>query len=133
VRTFREEDRKLIPKAMNEIATGVAKGMGGGAKLDYTRMLPATINDIKMAAFARDVASTVLGKKHVYAPEPSMGGEDFAYFLQKVPGAFIYLGARNKAKGAVWPHHHPKFRIDEDAFVIGMEVLVRLAETFLNQ
>jgi amidohydrolase len=132
VRTFLEEDRKLIPKAMKGIAEGISKGMGGNAKLDYTRMIPATINDLKMAAFARDVAATVLGSKHVHAPEPSMGGEDFAYYLQKVPGAFIYLGAGNEKKGAVWPHHHPKFRIDEDAFVIGMELMLRIVDRFLS-
>jgi len=132
VRTFREDDRKLIPKAMEEIMNGVARGMGGKARLEYKRLLPATINDLKMAAFARDVAATIIGKNHVFAPEPSMGGEDFAYFLQKVPGAFMYIGAGNKEKGAVWPHHHPKFRIDEDAFVIGMELLVRIVNKFLS-
>jgi len=132
VRTFREDDRKLIPKAMEEIMNGVAKGMGGKAKLEYKRLLPATINDLKMAAFARDIAATIIGARHVSAPEPSMGGEDFAYFLQKVPGAFMYIGAGNKEKGAVWPHHHPKFRIDEDAFVNGMELLLRIVNKFLG-
>jgi len=133
VRTFLEEDRKLIPKAMKEIVEGVAKGMGGKAKLDYSRLIPATINDLKMAAFARELAAGIVGKKHASAPEPSMGGEDFSYFLRKVPGAFIYIGAGNEAKGAVWPHHHPKFRIDEDAFVIGAELMVRIAEKYLGE
>ena len=132
VRTFREDDRKLIPKVMEEIINGVAKGMGAKPKLEYRRLLPATINDLKMAAFARDIAATIIGPKHVFAPDPSMGGEDFAYFLQKAPGAFIYIGAGNKEKGATWPHHHPKFRIDEDAFVIGMELLLRIVNKFLG-
>lgn len=132
VRTFLEEDRKLIPNVMKEIVEGVAKGMGGMAELSYTRMIPATINDLKMAAFARGIAGGIVGKKNVSAPEPSMGGEDFSYFLRKVPGAFIYLGAGNESKGAIWPHHHPKFRIDEDAFVIGMELLLGIVDEYLN-
>jgi amidohydrolase len=131
VRTFLNEDRKSIPRDMKKMAEGIAKGMGGNAVLDYTRLLPSTTNDPKMAAFAKDVISTLFPKKNILSPDPSMGGEDFAYFLEKVPGAFIFLGAGNKEKGAIWPHHHPKFRLDEDAFVMGVEVLVRLVEKYL--
>ena len=113
-------------------AAGEAWEAGGKAVLDYTRMLPATVNDPKMAAFAAEIAEGVVGKKNVVTMEPSMGGEDFAYFLMKAPGAFIFLGAGNKEKGAVWPHHHPKFRIDEDAFVAGVELMVRIVEKYLG-
>ncbi len=132
VRTFLDEDRRSIPRDMKKIAEGIAKGMGGNAVLDYTRLLPSTSNDPKMAAFAREVIATIIPRKKIVSPNPSMGGEDFAYFLEKVPGAFIFLGAGNKEKGAVWPHHHPKFRLDEDAFVTGVEVLVRIVEKFLG-
>ena len=131
VRTFLEEDRKIIPKAMKNIAEGTARGMGGKVRLNYTRMIPATVNDPKMVAFASDVAAGIVGKRNVITMEPSLGGEDFAYFLMKAPGAFIFLGAGNKEKGAIWPHHHPKFRIDEDAFVAGVELLVRIVEKYL--
>jgi amidohydrolase len=55
---------------------------------------------------------------------PIMGGEDFAYYLQEVPGCFFFIGAGNEEKGATYPHHHPHFDIDEDALSIGVQALL---------
>ena len=55
------------------------------------------------------------------------GAEDFAYYAQKVPAAFLFLGARNEAKGCAYPHHHPRFNIDEDALPLGAALLAAFA------
>lgn len=60
-----------------------------------------------------------------------MGGEDFAYYLQKKPGAFFNVGAGNKDIGAVYPHHHPKFKIDERSMLYCGEAFAALAEDYL--
>lgn len=64
------------------------------------------------------------GRYALVEMEPIMGGEDFAYYLQEVPGCFFFVGAGNEDRGAVYPHHHPRFDIDEDALGVGVEVLL---------
>nr|MBA2442772.1 amidohydrolase [Rubrobacter sp.] len=56
--------------------------------------------------------------------EPIMGGEDFAYYLREVPGCFFFVGAGNEEKGTTYPHHHPRFNIDEDALPVGIEAML---------
>jgi amidohydrolase len=60
-----------------------------------------------------------------------MGGEDFAAFLARVPGAFIAIGSRNESRGLTFDHHHPRFDVDEESLRIGAEVLLRTARRFL--
>ena len=61
-----------------------------------------------------------------------MGGEDFSAFLHRVPGCFIAVGSRNRAKGLAWDHHHPRFDVDESSLEIGAEVLLRAARRVLD-
>jgi len=61
-----------------------------------------------------------------------MGGEDFAYYLQQVPGAFVFLGTRNVAKGLTAPHHNPKFTFDEDIFPVAVSIFVAVVRRYLS-
>ena len=87
-----------------------------------------------MAAFAGGCAKEVLGEDHVitHVDNPNMGGEDFAYYLAEVPGAFMFLSSANHAKGTDVAHHNPKFNVDEDVFWKGSAAFVNIAEKFLN-
>lgn len=60
----------------------------------------------------------------------TLASEDMAYFLQKIPGCFFFLGSANPEKGFNAPHHHPQFDFDETALAIGVEVFVRFVEAF---
>jgi len=92
------------------------------------------VNDERVAALVADSARKMLGKRHVIEDvEPSMGGEDFAYFLEQVPGAMFMLGAGNPEKGACHPAHHPKFDFDEDAMAIGAALMVDVALELLER
>jgi amidohydrolase len=75
-----------------------------------------------------------VGEQGVDSSEEVMttGSDDMAYFLQAVPGCYFIVGAKNEEKGAAYPHHHPRFNIDEDAMPIGVEVLARAALDFLK-
>ncbi len=77
----------------------------------------------------------VVGEDHVIVslPAPNMGGEDFAYYLQKAPGAFCFLSSSNTEKHTDVPHHNPKFNIDEDALYKGSALFVDIVERFLNR
>jgi hippurate hydrolase len=124
VRTLDPDLRKMMPERIEELARGVAKGMRGDIDLDYTFSYPVTVNDEDAAARALSVADDLFGGGSVLElPNPSMGGEDFAYFLEKVPGAFIWLGVGEDVSGL----HTPRFAFDEDILPRGAALLAALA------
>ncbi|NJE46331.1 amidohydrolase [Thermococcus sp. GR7] len=129
-RYYKPEVGEMIKKRMAEIIEGVAKTHGARAEFSINDLVPPTINDKAMADFARKVAEKYRLRHGDVAM--SMGAEDFAYYLQRVPGAFLALGIRNEGKGIVHPHHHPKFDVDEDVLHLGTAMEVALAFEFLR-
>jgi hippurate hydrolase len=124
VRTLDADLRKQIPARMEELARGIAKGMQGDVDLDYTFSYPVTVNDEAAASRALTVAEDLFGGESVLElPNPSMGGEDFAFFLEKVPGAFIWLGVGEDVSGL----HTPSFAFDEEILPRGSALLAALA------
>jgi hippurate hydrolase len=109
---------------MEELARGVAKGMRGDVDLNYTFSYPVTVNDEQAASIALNVAEELFGGESVLElPNPSMGAEDFAYFLESVPGAFIWLGVGEEVSGL----HTPRFAFDEEILPRGAALLAALA------
>ena len=131
-RTFAKVTRKLVHRRVKEIAEGIAKSMGGRAEVDYEEFLPATVNNPKMAALAREAAVAVVGKRNVVDAAPSMGGEDMSLYLERVPGCFAFVGLRNEKRGIVHPHHHPKFDMDEECLAVGTDLMVEFTRRFLS-
>jgi len=124
VRTLNPDLRERMPGRMEAVASGVAKGMRGDANLDYTFSYPVTVNDEGAANHALDVAEDLFGAESVLElPNPSMTSEDFAFFLEKVPGAFIWLGVGEDVSGL----HTPQFAFDEEILPRGSALLVALA------
>jgi amidohydrolase len=130
VRSFEPEIKNIAKKRIEEIAEGTAKAMGASVEFSYEEGYPPLVNDETMANFVLDVAKRTLGKDKVVDIDPVMGGEDFAYFLEKVPGAFLFLGAGD---GMDFPHHHPAFDIDENVLPQGVLLMTSLALEYLNQ
>ena len=129
VRTFDPAVQALAERRLREIAEETAKAFGASCQVDYMLGYPAVVNDAAMVDFATGVAKRVLGEGCLYPFDPVMGGEDFAFYLQKVPGAFIFLGAGD---GHEFPHHHPAFDIDERALPVGALLYTSLALEFLG-
>ena len=127
VRTFSRVLGEAVPGMIERVIRGVTTGHGAEYQLEYHRVYPATINDPQISDLVRDAAAKVLGWENVVEAEASMGGEDMAYFLQKVPGCYFFVGSANAEKGLIHPHHHPAFDIDEDAMPIGVQVMVQAA------
>jgi amidohydrolase len=125
VRTFNPEVGEAVPGMIERIVRGVTTGLGADYQLEYHRVYPATINDPTVSDIVRHAASKTVGLENVVEAEASMGGEDMAYFLQKVPGCYFFVGSANAAKGLTNPHHHPAFDIDEEALPIGVQVMVQ--------
>ncbi len=78
-------------------------------------------------------ALQLYGRDRVVRLQPTMAGEDFSAFLQKAPGTFFLLERERKRKGIIYPHHHPRFTIDEDALPIGVEVFVSAIMNFISK
>lgn len=124
LRSFNPAVRVQLAERVGEIAAGVAEAMR--AKVEYVHQpgYPATVNDPEQAELVRQVAVETLGEEKVALQPLQMGAEDFSYFLEKVPGAFYFVGSRNAEKGLVWGHHHPRFDLDEEAMIDGMDVMI---------
>ena len=124
VRTLNADLRQKMPARIEELSRGVARGMRGDVELDYTFSYPVTVNDEVATGLALDVAEDLFGHDSVLElPNPSMGGEDFAFFLEKVPGAFIWLGVGEDISGL----HTPRFAFDEEILPRGSALLTALA------
>jgi amidohydrolase len=129
VRTFDADVKALAKTRLKEIALGTAQTFGATVEFTYEDGYPPVVNDGAMVDFVLDVTKKTLGEECITKIDPVMGGEDFAYFLQEVPGAFLFLGAGD---GMEYPHHHPAFDIDDKALPLGTLLMTNLALEFLK-
>ncbi len=129
-RFFKPKIGELIQRRIEEILEGVTKAHGAKYEISIEELTPPTINSKEMIDFARSVAQKY-GLRYGDVP-PTMGAEDFSFYLQKIPGAFLALGIRSEEKGIVYPHHHPKFNVDEDVLYLGTAMEAALAFEFLR-
>ena len=126
-RSYTEENRLMIKKRLQEIINGTESMFNAKIELIYEDGYPPVINDIATTKKLSRIANKIVGNKLI-SPYLSMGGEDFSYFAQKVPGCFFFLGTMPDGKDKMsTPHHCSHFDIDEDSMVIGTSVFVELA------
>ena len=126
VRSMEKDDRIFIEKRMREIAEHTAAAYGANAELLGYPGQPATVNEKAWSAFAQKVAEE--SGFEVVPQRNSTGGEDFAFYLEKIPGCFINVGT-----GVGYPNHHPKFYADEAALTPAAEYLEKLLVEALRQ
>jgi amidohydrolase len=120
VRTFSANTQARIIEEIGRIATATAALYDASAELTYQKGYPALINHDQQAAQWEE---KLRGLVEVVSMQPDPGGEDFAYYLQHRPGAFLFLGCGPEGKAA--PHHSPHFLVDERVLPLGVEVLRR--------
>lgn len=113
VRTFDAEVRDSIENSIKQIATSVSESAGGKAEVNYERGYPSLWNHPDEIKRAEIIAKKLVGEENVKHLPPSMGMEDFAYYVKEIPGAFIFVGGGNPEIKAEYPHHHPMFDVDE--------------------
>lgn len=131
VRTFGGSFFEDAPRLVEETAQGVAGAFGARATVNYRRLSAPLINNEAMSALMREAAISLLGQGSVREGVRTMGGEDMAYFLERVPGCFAFVGSAPTTRRAS-PHHSPTFDIDEESLVIGAELLTQTAISYLN-
>lgn len=125
VRTLDDDTKSLVKSELKRILEGVCAATGTTYEFVYEDGYPLLVNHESVAKVIESVAREVVGEQKVLHPPPVMGGEDFGYYLKKVPGAFYFLGVGNEKKGITSPQHSPTYNLDEDALKIGVEVLYK--------
>lgn len=133
VRTFDEETRAVIRKRFEEVTQHTCAMNGATVEIDYMMGYPPLVNHAGETERFFQVAKAVFGEEQVQVTPPMMPAEDFSYYVQQVPGCFIFVGAGNEDKGITYPHHHPRFDIDEAAMLNAAQILVSMAENYLEQ
>lgn len=134
IRAFDLETREMVLRRFDEIAHGVAGGLGCVVEIEHTRMTPALINDAHAAQAAQEVARRILPESRIDSVGPfTMGGEDFAFMMEKAPGLFMFVGSANPEKGLDYSHHHPKFDIDEASLPRAAALMAATAVELLHR
>lgn len=114
------------------IVKSVCRAHRASYEIAYAYHHPAVINDSAMTKIVIDAAQKLANSKENIIPYVTMIGEDFCEYAKKVPSAFYFLGAGNQQKQADYPHHHPRFDLDEDALPLGVEMHIRTALSYLS-
>ncbi|WP_214721640.1 amidohydrolase [Exiguobacterium sp. s192] len=130
VRTFDPLVADQIVKEMERTIKGVCDAAGATYAFRYERGYPAVVNHPAETELVRAVASDVVGANQVFEIAPTMGGEDFAYYLQQVPGTFFFTGAGDET---FYPHHHPKFDFEEQAMQYAARILIEATFRYLAE
>ena len=126
-RAYTEQNRQLIKNRMQKIITGIGKTFNAKIKLEYKDGYPPVINNEAITYNVKNAAKAIV-QDNVIEPYLSMGGEDFSYFSNQVPGCFFFLGSAPKDRAPMSsPHHCSHFDIDENAMLIGSSIFVELA------
>ena len=137
VRTFREDVLDVVEQRMKTVAASTAAAFDARAELSFQRNYPPVINHEAETEFARGVMRELVGAENVLEFEPTMGAEDFAYFLQAVPGAYLLIGngeGQHRAPGhAQGPCtlHNASYDFNDNLIPVGGSLWVRMAERFL--
>ena len=132
IRSFTPEVKALLRKRVPEIAQGVATALGATADVQISTGVDATVNAEAPTSVMYDAAVEVLGEDNIDTTFRTTGGEDFSAVLARVPGNFFFLGAAHAAQGITYPHHNPRFDIDESCLPDGVAILCDAAVRILR-
>lgn len=127
VRSFNEELRRKVPEWMERILAGICQAHGGEYRLHYQRGYRPVVNPPELTERVRAILTDA--GFQVEEARPVMGGEDFSAYQARVPGVFFFLGAG----GPGYPHHHPRFQIDESSLQVGVQAFVALVRRLLAE
>jgi amidohydrolase len=132
IRAFDDELFAHLERRLREVVTGVGAALRAKVQIDFTMRYPPSICDSAMAERLGSSARSLLGDESVQLSSPQMGAEDFAFVLQKVPGAMLWLGVKSPDWTEPKPLHTAVFDIDESALPIGSSTLARVALDYLQ-
>lgn len=132
IRTFSREIRKQIEGDMKEIIENTAKALGTKAELEYWYFPGPVINDEHLTKLAEKSAIKLYGKDVLVPFDKLTGSEDFAYYTEKIPGVFAFIGCRNERIGAKYSNHSDKFKVDEASLQRGSALYAQFVYDYLK-
>ncbi|MEO7999449.1 MAG: M20 family metallopeptidase [Gemmatimonadaceae bacterium] len=124
VRTFDAALRAKMPQMMERVINGITSAFGATYKFSFERGYRPVVNDPELSARLSSLVEREFGSETLHPLRPIMGGEDFSAFQEKAPGVFAFVGAGNEAEGIIYPHHHPRFQIDERSLDLGLRYMI---------
>lgn len=132
-RCFSREINDNFEDIIRRIVEDTAASYRAKASLDYQKLALPTINDPDMSEIASGAVEKIVGKNGLAHVDKTTGGEDFSFFGAEIPAAIAFVGGKDKEKEENYPHHHPKFNIDEDSLEIAAGLYVQFALDFLEK
>ena len=128
IRSLTLDGLLTLQKRVKEVSESIAIANRCEAEVTFPgHDYPPTVNDVNCWELGKSVSEEILGKDKVIEMPPIMGGEDFAYYTQKIPGCFAFLGVSNPEIDAIYDVHHPMFKVDEEALPLGSAIHVNYA------
>jgi len=133
VRTFSQETKGIIKNKLAIVIKNISEIYGAASTLKYIDNYPPTINNKEVVDKIKNILIDLEESERIHnVKKPSMGAEDFSYYLQKVPGAFIFVGTYNEEKNITQEIHHPKYNMDEDILTDASAIYSKIFADFLN-
>lgn len=126
VRTLSETNRERIPQLIENVVKGITHSFGADYTFHYRRGSPSVYNHPELAKIMLPTLLNVLGEGNVKELKSQMVAEDFAYYCQKIPGLFFFLGAKNPEQKTMAPLHSPYFNPDERSIPLGIKIMCHL-------
>ena len=123
LRTFEPQVRERILQRMSEIVQGISAAMGCEGTLNVIEVTSPVVNDPQIAHYVTEIVSKKYPSLTIDDSYQTTVSEDFAFYLEQIPGCFILFGSANPAKGKLYSHHHPKFDFDEDALPVAAALM----------
>jgi amidohydrolase len=133
IRTFDRKVRQKVLERLEQIARGVAEGMGCQAEVHIQRITPALVNQDAITSTVQDTARRILSESHLDTEYQTMTAEDMAFMQEKIPGCYFFVGSNDKSRNLDYGHHHPKFDFDEEALIRGSALMAAAAVDVLSQ
>jgi amidohydrolase len=132
IRALNEELRALAMSRLEELVENTCRAHGLQGGITFGDGYPIMRNHESVSRFVAEAAAEMLGEEQVIIRQPKFGSEDFAYFLERCPGAGYELGCSNESKGITHMLHTSRFDLDEDVLPLGVELYLRLIERFFQ-
>lgn len=130
VRSYNEELHRQIYRRILEMARNMAVAFSCTANMETVAIVAPVVNAVEPTAVVHEMAAKVLGEPNVLQHR-TMESEDMGYVLEEIPGCYFFVGSRNEEKGIIYPHHHPKFDIDEQAMINGVAIMANAAARYV--
>ena len=133
LRCFSEESRTSASEAIARFAQKTAAAFRAKAEVEIKEGTPPTVNDPRIVEYAQKAAQEIVGADNLISMQKTTGSEDLAYYLREVPGCIAFVGAGFEDQSKNYPHHHPKFNLNEESLLIGASLYFNFAVNYLNQ